>query len=154
MILSELRNSIHCQRGATILEMIFAVVLLTIISIIALSAMDSFSDQLSRTGAVRSRDKQLSAILDTLRDNISLYQLNYDFDETRADEFLDVNNLPLAWNNKQVVPVAECPDCPGRMGYVAHPVNGIRGMFRVVVRLTHSELIEGHKDYEFIVSPR
>ena len=91
--------------------------------------------------------------------SIAFFTPTLPFGELGFQEMYDslgwrLENLPLAWNNKLVVPVEKCPSCPGRMGYVAHPVNGIRGMFRVVVRITHTELIKGHKDYEFIVSPR
>ncbi|MGI4993347.1 hypothetical protein ACRXCV_11990 [Halobacteriovorax sp. GFR7] len=86
--------------------------------------------------------------------NSALFQMNLN-----SDDFLsmtsvqDLNEkLPLAWNDKLVTSVDECPSCPGRLGYVLIPHPSYRGLLKLVIRVTHRSYIEGFKDYEFIIS--
>lgn len=60
-------------------------------------------------------------------------------------DFLKYNKLPLAWDNGvPAVEISKCPACRGRIGFVIVPAGdgySFRGLYEVVFRITHSELI-------------
>ncbi len=60
--------------------------------------------------------------------------------------------LPLAWNDKLVTSVQECKKCPGRIGYILTPHSEYRGMYNLIIRITHKKYIKTYKDYKFIVA--
>lgn len=147
-------NFCRNQRGTTLVEMMMSVLILSGISYGVLAGMDAYSSRLGQTRSLQQRDKRIHALLETIRTNLGQYQLSYDNNEANADIFLDPAKLPLGWSMNQLAPVAECSKCPGRLGYLVHPLDGLPGMFRVVVRVTNPELFPGFKDYEFVVNPK
>ena len=144
----------HNQNGLTFLEVMISIAILASFSVAILAAFDSFSSRIHSTQALKAQDQQLHSLMNTLRTNVDLYQLNYDHKVNNIEIGLDPDNLPMAWGANVVTKASKCPNCPGRLGYVVHPVTGLPGMFRVVVRVKHRSLFKGHRDYEFIVSPK
>ena len=147
------RHLLQDQRGMSLVELAVAIVVLTILSYSLMAAIDAYTSQIHHTRTVQSRDKQMAALLDNLRSNIDLYQVSYNHAETDADAFLNPDSLPLAWDATTIRAAADCGECPGRLGYVAHPVTGMPGVFRVLVRVVNPSLFEGFRDYEFLVTP-
>ncbi len=149
------------QKGTSLIEVIFATAALTIISYGVLTSLDHFSNQVVYSKSVQARDKQLAALVETLRANSGLYQISYDANATTIAGLLDPlntssvlhpSNLPLAWNMNKIDTVIGCPSCPGRLGYVIYPMQGFPGLFKMVIRVKNEVLFKGHLDYEFIVS--
>ena len=145
-------KSCRGQEGSSLIEVLFAVALLSMISYGVLSGFDGFTNQIIRSKTTQSRDKQLSALVETLRANIGLFQISHDLSEANAKAKLDVSNLPIAWNANTIDTVAACPTCPGRLGYVIYPKDGFPGLYIMMIRVKNEALFQGHVDYEFIVS--
>lgn len=149
------------ERGTTMIEMMIAVGILTTMSLAVMSAMSYYAKTIEHTRTVQQRDKRIQALLENFRSNLSYYQANYTHVTADAMAALDPATLPYAWSQSTLVPAAECPACPGKLGYVIYASDGLPGMFKVVVRVTHSELYKdadptkiGYRDFQFVVNAK
>ena len=50
------------------------------------------------------------------------------------------DELPMAFSDNNFVPAEQCPKCPGRFGYVIHPMPGMVTLYQVTLRLKHRDL--------------
>lgn len=70
--------------------------------------------------------------------------LQVDYSSRSAKEILDDltenKKLPMAWTTQgKLLPVEQCPTCPGRYGFVVKPVPQYRGLYQVVIRMVSAE---------------
>jgi prepilin-type N-terminal cleavage/methylation domain-containing protein len=94
----------------------------------------------------------VNGLYNSIQSNLDLYQVTYDSKEfygTTSPKDLQ-DKLPIAWNSTMMVDKADCPLCPGRLGYIIEPVNGYRGLFKLTIRVTHPKIV-GFKDYTMIL---
>ena len=141
--------------GYTYVEALVSLALLGVISYGIYNGVAYLSSQTHRVISLSTKDKEMSALLSTIRTNVDLFQINYDLTDAAKEQMLNVNTLPQAWaTNIGITDVKNCPSCPGRLGYVVQPVTGIRGLLQVTVRVTNKELFEGFQDFTFMVAPR
>lgn len=98
----------------------------------------------------------VKSIYDNVSTNISLFKVSYDPDDFFAaisPSELD-KKLDYAWSKDVFVAKEQCRECPGRLGYVIVPVTQYRGLYRLVIRVTHKEKINGFRDYTYLISGR
>lgn len=102
-------------------------------------------------------DNTVHSLVGAIRSNILMQKVNFNaqtfLETTSVDKVKEI--LPLAWNHSIIVPKEECPDCPGRIGYVVTPPNETiyRGLYQVTIRVTHEQLFPGsYKTYTFLVN--
>lgn len=88
--------------------------------------------------------------------NVYLYKVSYGLSGMSPDDIFgnDDSRLPLAWNSKNILPVELCNDCFGRLGHVITPLVGYRGLYKLIVRVTYPQMVEGSKDYTFLIKDK
>lgn len=112
-----------------------------------------FSQETEESVAIENIVK---SIYDNVSTNIGLFKVSYDpeefFSAVSAGEL--EKRLDYAWSRDVFVAKDKCTDCPGRLGYVVVPVPQYRGLYRLVIRVTHKEKIDGFRDYTYLISGR
>lgn len=136
-------------RGFSLIELMIATMILTILIMAAVKINSSMSNASREVSMAKAEDRNIANILETVIHQFSQQQIAFTtVGLENADPKLDV--LPLAWNEKVLVPEAQCPSCAGRMGLVARPHPSLPGVFVVSVRMTNSELFEGARNFKFL----
>lgn len=112
-----------------------------------------FSNETEESVAIENIVK---SIYDNVSTNIALFKVNYDpeefFSSVSAGEL--EKRLDYAWSRDVFVAKDKCAECPGRLGYVVVPVPQYRGLYRLVIRVTHKEKISGFRDYTYLINGR
>lgn len=111
-------------------------------------------NQTKKTTETDVTDKQILEIAENIRIAPETYQVTFDYTGDAADRLLNPTSLPMAWDKNKSVPVAECPDCPGRYGYIVQPFENYRGLYLVTLRLTHKSWKDTYREHQFVVSPK
>ena len=142
------------DRGVTLAELMVAVGIFGVV-VYTLTGSSTFLNKLNSN--VKNKltvERTVISLSKALQSNISNAQITYDdstFMSMTSEEAL-FKNLPLAWNDKVVVDVADCKSCKGRMGYVLVPHIEYRGLYKLTVRVVHKTLFKGFKDYTFLIN--
>lgn len=141
------------QRGFTMIEVVVVSGLIVVVVFSLTTALRMSQQFLSQVRGKRNRDRVVSSTLKNVVENIALFQKNFNTSDDWAQTLLDPKALPIPWDDNSVYnSLQECPNCPGRMGFVIQPISGMPGMNRLKIRITHSTLIQGYLDYVYILS--
>lgn len=147
------------QKGFGLLETMIGFAIMGVGTFLILQGLDMFDDSKVRADKSINLENTLSNVLESVKANIILEKIDFQAEEaffvhTTYQAVKD--NLKLCWVKDGVIPLENYPTCPGRIGYVVTPLKvgtlSLRGLYKVVIRLTHDELYPGSfKQYEFIV---
>jgi len=147
------------QKGFTLLEVMVSMALIGALSYFLVGSSGKIMQDTQVIRHDLALDKVVQRISDNVRENIDLYQITYNQNEflnkTTKDELDAI--LPLAWDSNVYTTKEGCPSCPGRAGFIITPIDGYRGLYRVIIRITHTELItggDGYKDFVFLVKSK
>lgn len=140
------------QGGFTLVGALVGVAVLGIVALIASDLMQKNSNFLSRSKQSRDRDRIVGSILNDVMEDLALLQRHFDSTDQMRDAVLDLKKLPYGWDVNIIKPASQCPKCPGRMGLIVQPLEGRAGLNRLTIRVTHSGLIQGYRDYVFIIA--
>ncbi|MEH0861020.1 hypothetical protein [Halobacteriovorax sp. DPLXC-1] len=142
------------NKGLSLAEIVVTAGLLGVLIYAFVGGQNIFRSANKKSRSQVVQHNLVNSLYRKISSNSAVFQVNMN-----SDEFLsmtsvqDLNEkLPLAWNDKLVTSVEECPSCPGRMGYILIPHPTYRGLLKLVIRVTHKSYIEGFKDYEFVIS--
>lgn len=146
--------------GFSILESMVGLALLFIVMMAFISGMNSMKKLRGDTKGDQILNKQVNDIIENIRPNLKMYQLSYDGTKT-SSERLAPDQLPMAWGNGFQSKAEDCPNCPGRFGYVIQSYDGFYGLYLVTIRFSHRDWSTvdkptvanyGYVDYEFVVN--
>ncbi|AHI06467.1 hypothetical protein BDW_09835 [Bdellovibrio bacteriovorus W] len=158
-VFSPLKNN----RGLTILESLLGLAMLTLVGSFFISGTMTMRKVARDSGTKDALYKQINDVIENIRPNVRMYQINYSpTDEERAAA-LALDKLPMAWGNGSIETKETCPGCPGRYGFVIQAYPDLKGLYLVTVRLSHkdwsqqsgavsSETQFGYVDYQFVVN--
>lgn len=161
-----------CEAGVTIVEALVATAILGTMSLMAYSMASQIFKFEKRVRDMSSEDRMIASLMSNIRANLARHQYSMDVVGT-AVEVTELNqatglsetklvsqdekmlkNLPIAWSDKDFTDAANCPQCPGRLGYWIQPLNGLGfdGLLRVRVRVKHKQLYpdDTFRDYTFV----
>lgn len=148
--------------GMTVAELLVAAAILGVATAGAVRGLQEITKSRNVNLGLTERHNIMNAIVDNIRSNSSAFQMGYTpvdlsaisstGDNELVDDLLDPDNLNYAWSNSRIGTITECPECPGRYGYLIQPVALNRGLFLVTIRITNKELFEGFKQYQFITT--
>lgn len=149
-------NNKPSQKGTTLVELLIASAILGIALAGAAAGLSSFGDVKFKTIGSKAKNDISASVIQNIQSSVAKYQMN--FADTGAsqnqvfetDRVLAIDNLSFAWSNNFIGGADECPDCPGRYGYVIQPIEGFRHLYKVTIRMTNPDIFSGHKDYVFI----
>lgn len=144
------------RRGMTLIEVLIGAVLLGLTAAFSLQALDNLNASKTRAFGLQGRSDIVYSLLENLRENVAYYQTSFEeatlHDEESLDLLLPPDALPYAWSQSRMSTPEECPECPGRYGYVIQPVKGKAALYRITIRLSNPEVFTGLKDYQFITT--
>lgn len=88
-----------------------------------------------------------------IRSNIDQYRVNFDHSKDALKNKLSPDKLFLTWKDGHVCMLKDCPDQIGRIGYLIQPMDGIKGLYLITVRVVNNvERQEDFVDYQQVVS--
>ncbi len=138
------------QRGFTLIEAMFggALLAVTLAIILTLSAKLQSSVVQTRDGKAASR--LVREIYESVRGRVGQGIADY-HRQTTNQTMAQLQSLPLtwAWSAGRLVPVAQCRECPGKVGYLVQPLADYPGLYSIVIRVTHPDLFAGAQGQVF-----
>ncbi|GEM_PF-929922 len=152
------------QQGFSILESLLGLAMITLVGSFFISGTLSMRKVAKESGTKNSLYKQINDIIENVRPNVRMYQINFVQTEQEKNNMLALDALPMAWGNGMLVTKDKCKDCPGRYGFVIQAYPGMRGLYLVTVRVSHKDWAQdtskqkinpkdfGFVDYEFVVN--
>ncbi|AHZ85225.1 hypothetical protein Bb109J_c2537 [Bdellovibrio bacteriovorus] len=153
------------QKGMSILEVLLGLAMITLVGSFFISGILSMKKVAMDSGTKNSLYKQINDVIENIRPNVRMYQINYFTTDKERENALNPGDLPMAWGNGMMSTAKDCPGCPGRYGFVIQAYPGMKGLYLVTVRLTHRDWAQGEKaavagdaksygyvDYQFVVN--
>lgn len=139
------RHRLSREAGITLVEMMVAAALLGIIAMSVSSAYLNAHKSTVTIGAQRISSDSAIAILQQTSDAFGQYQVNFTDTASGANMggvFPTTAELPVAFSQTAFTSAANCPQCPGRIGYVIQPMTGYRGMYLSTIRVQNTEAVD------------
>ncbi|QDK38087.1 hypothetical protein [Bdellovibrio sp. NC01] len=149
-------KSIANNKGQTIVEALVGLGLLTVVGFTFTGGMISLRNSTKSAVVLSSTERQINDIAENIKAGVENYQVNFDY-KTGTKESLNVDTLPMAWDNGIITTRAQCPKCAGTYGFVIQPLEQYRGLYQVTMRLTHESWKKNNeefRDYTFVVSAK
>lgn len=133
----------------TLIEVLVSSGILSISLLALLGAFQYLGGASRKAKLMTAEDRITASLVDNLRANIKHYAIDpIPFDPADRTDILDKlaeNKLPMAWSENVIETAQNCPDCPGRYGFVIKPVSGYAGVYVVFLAMTHKELYQGQR---------
>jgi prepilin-type N-terminal cleavage/methylation domain-containing protein len=145
----------NARAGSSLIEVMVAAAILGITSAFTMTALDDISKARKLSLGIQGRHDIAFSLVENIRDNVGMFQISYEGNKSTTgspDVMLTEDKLPYAWSNAGIMSAADCPQCPGRYGYLIQPMDGFRGLYIVTLRMTNKELFEGIREYRFITT--
>lgn len=153
------------QKGISILEVLLGLAMITLVGSFFISGIVNMKKVATDSGTKNSLYKQINDVIENIRPNVRMYQINYFTSDKERENALATERLPMAWGNGIMSTAKECPGCPGRYGFVIQAYPGLKGLYLVTVRMTHRDWAQnaapgmvvqpkdfGFVDYQFVVN--
>ena len=144
-----MRNS----RGFSLIEALIALGMVSFIACALGLGLFEYKKIIKKSQSNHVIEKQIKEIVENIRPNINLYQINYDSSKDALDRALDVNKLPMAWGPGKSVMAKDCASCPGRFGFTVQPFPNWPGLYILTLRMTHTDW-SSYRDYTFLVTTK
>ncbi len=160
-------TSLKNQKGMSIIEVLLGLAMITLVGSFFISGILNMKKIATDSGTKNSLYKQINDVIENIRPNVRMYQVNYTTTDKEREEALQVSKLPMAWGNGMMSTAAECSGCPGRYGYVIQAYPGFKGLYIVTLRMAHKDWAQGkgeegleagkagvygYVDYQFVVN--
>ncbi|WP_413578449.1 hypothetical protein ACLVWU_07915 [Bdellovibrio sp. HCB290] len=149
------KSLIRRNSGQSIVEALVALGLISIIGLTFAGGMVSLRKTSKASLMASATDRQVNDIAENIKAGVQDYQVNFNYDQTKIDDYLPVDNLPMLWDVGRVAERGNCETCKGSYGYIIQPYEIYRGLYLVTLRMTHeSWLPDKFRDYTFVVSAK
>ncbi|MFG1485298.1 hypothetical protein [Halobacteriovorax sp. RZ-2] len=142
------------QKGLTLAEIVVAAGLFGVTVYAFLGGQNVFQSASKKSRSQIIQYNIVHSLYRKVASNSAIFQVDLDSEKFLSMTSLkDLNEkLPLAWNDKLVTSTEDCLSCPGRMGYILVPHPDYRGLYKLIIRVTHRKYIKTFKDFEFVIS--
>ena len=126
------------QKGFTVIEILVALVVGSITVYATTSYLTFMAGLNERMKLRRVTGNTVHSYAESMRFNMSLYQVNFDNTVSREESLMDAANLPLGISKNNVVPRSECAKvgCQAHLGYIISPSIFIRNLYELKFRIT------------------
>lgn len=142
-------KKIQSTKGFTLTEVMVGVALLSIVVVGGITAFDHLNKISVNNENTSTVDDRVAEIIENIRQQPTTQILQYE----EASDLITTSNLKMAWSNKEDKPASQCPNCPGRYGYVITPASqATTDLYMVTIWFKHTEWGPEIKKYEFLVS--
>lgn len=150
------------QSGFSIVEALLGLAMIGLVGSFFIEGFLSMKKLSVQSGTKNALYKQINDVIENVRPNIRMYQINYSSKENEKDEALALNKLQMAWGNGFISKAKKCSNCPGRFGYIIQSYPGMKGLYLVTIRMSHKDWAQdknvtdpsqyGYFDYQFVVN--
>lgn len=154
-LITKLRN----REGMTLIELLMASAAFSILATAMLAGLSYIFRNQRRVREMTTEDRMVSSLIANIRANLSLYQTNFtpaNSADANGKPYVDdiLKDLPIAFSDDVFLPAKECASCPGRMGFVLQPYSNMPNLYKLTMRITHTELYGKGvvREYNFIAS--
>lgn len=141
------------QKGFSLVETLVAVALVALVGFSLVVGIHHFRTIVSNAQLSQTIDRQIMDVVENIRPNINLYQIDYTLSEAERMATLNPDRLPMAWDIGILARARDCDYCAGRYGYVIQPYPVYPGLYLLTVRLTHRSW-DSYRDYTFLVTAK
>lgn len=144
--------------GMSLMEIMIGIGLFGVMTWAFIGGSSYITKQTSNVRSDVSQSRILDSLLMSVRGHAGVYKVNFDprdFIEAIGEEELqNPLRLPLAWNDKVITTIENCPKCAGRLGFIVSPVPSYRGMYKLTIRMTHPSIKKqglNFKDFDYLI---
>jgi prepilin-type N-terminal cleavage/methylation domain-containing protein len=125
------------NRGYTMIEILAAMVISIIISYTTYSYISYISNLTAQMRLTRIANDNVQAIVESIRFNLSLYQVTFNDNLEIEKALLASDKLPYGIVNGALVPRSECKTkaCQAYLGYVIIPSLFVRNVYQVDLKI-------------------
>ncbi|WP_413578425.1 prepilin-type N-terminal cleavage/methylation domain-containing protein [Bdellovibrio sp. HCB290] len=125
------------NRGYSMIELLAAIVVGTLVSYATYSYITYISNLSAQLRLTRSSNDNVQAIVESIRFNLSLYQVSFETNIKKEEELLKRDALPYGLSNGTMIPKSECGrnPCQAFFGYVIVPSLFVRNLYQVDLRV-------------------
>lgn len=158
-----MKQILRNQKGLSILEVLIGFAMIALVGSFFVSGMVGLRKVAKDSGTKNSIYKQINDVIESIRPNVKMYQVNYFTSDEERERALAVDKLPMAWGNGVIADKKDCAACPGRYGFVIQAYPNMRGLYLVTLRMTHKDwmtddsngagkAVANFVDYQFVVN--
>ena len=138
------------QSGYTLVEILVALAVLVVLGAIFSTGFLHYQKLQLKSKTSSTVMRQINNLVENIRPNLHLYQVNFD-PKLDIDQRLQASELPMAWSRDYLGTAADCPGCPGRMGYILTPSTQ-SGLFLLTMRVTNTSWGTEYIEYQTFMS--
>lgn len=141
------------QRGFTLIE----VLVTAAIGVITASVIASYIAYLAKLNNEikirRISGNIVHSIAESVRYNLSLFQVSFDNNPDSVKAMLKADKLPLGISNSKLIQRTECATlgCQAYLGYVIVPNDVVRNLYQVKFQVTGTDG-EGKWEFEYFIT--
>lgn len=129
--------------------------MLSTVMYMSLQSVDMVRSSIKTVSSGYSADKLVASIVENARGNLESFRINYEYyDSTKIETLLADDKLTNAWDINTDDASGNCQSCDGRYGFVVQPLEELRGMYVLSIRVIHKKWGSRDKKYKFILSAR
>lgn len=156
-------RTLRNQKGLSILEVLIGFAMIALVGSFFVSGMVGLRKVAKDSGTKNSIYKQINDVIESIRPNVKMYQVNYLSSDQEREQALAIEKLPMAWGNGVIADKKDCSACPGRYGFVIQAYPNMKGLYLVTLRMTHKDWVTEEEngsgksvanfvDYQFVVN--
>ncbi|WP_413581296.1 prepilin-type N-terminal cleavage/methylation domain-containing protein [Bdellovibrio sp. HCB288] len=126
------------NRGYSMIELLAAIVVGVIVSYATYAYITYISNLSAQMRLTRASNDNVQAIVESIRFNLSLYQVSFETNMTKEEALLKRDALPFGLSYGTMIPKAECfkeNPCQAYFGYVIVPSLFVRNLYQVDLRV-------------------
>lgn len=124
------------NRGYTMIELLAAIVISIIVSYSTYSYVTYLANMTSQIKLSRVSNDTVQTIVESIRFNLSQYQVSFNSDIQAEKDLLDANVLPYGIARGEMVNRADCAQkCQAYFGYVIIPSLFVRNLYQVDIKV-------------------
>ena len=138
------------QSGYSLVEILVALAIIVVVGSIFSAGFLNYHNMQLKSKTSSTVMRHVNNLVENIRPNLQLYQINFD-PNIDLDQRLQTGSLPMAWSRDYLGKAADCPQCPGRLGYILRPSTQA-GLFLLTMRVTNTSWGTKYVEYETYMS--
>ncbi|MBO9665953.1 MAG: type II secretion system protein [Bdellovibrio sp.] len=143
------------NKGFTILETLAAAVVGILVAYATFSYLTFSAKLTNQLKLSRVSNDVVQSIVESIRFNLSLYQVSFETSLDKEDELLKQEKLPYGISNGNLVARDQCGKtvpCQAYFGYIIVPSIFIRNLYQVNLRVSLPGREEASKKYTYFIT--
>ncbi|WP_413561239.1 PilW family protein [Bdellovibrio sp. HCB209] len=125
------------NRGFTMIELLSSIVIGVIVSYSTYAYISYVANATTQLKLSRVANDNVQAIVESIRFNLSMYQVSFETNVLKEDALLAADKLPYGLSNGNMIPRAQCKSdgCQAYFGYVIIPSLFVRNLYQVDIKI-------------------